>query len=209
MKKPSLLNTLYRLLRYGYRLVRGATGQGLSKLLLRANMVEYGANFRSNGVPIVDIRHPASMRMGDNVSLNNGLNYNRIGRQQRCMFVANYGGVITIGNHVGMSGTALICHCGITIGNHVLIGGNTAIYDTDFHPITAEGRRRGAHAEQAAKKPVRIEDDVFIGAHSTILKGVTIGRGAVIGAGSVVSRTVPPYEIWAGNPAKFIKAVDQ
>lgn len=49
-----------------------------------------------------------------------------------------------------------------------------------------------------------IGNDVFIGAHSTILKGVTIGDKAIIGAGSVVAKSVPAGEIWAGNPARFI-----
>ena len=53
--------------------------------------------------------------------------------------------------------------------------------------------------------PVTIGDDVFIGAHSTILKGVTIGDRAIIGACSVVTKNVPDDEIWAGNPARFIR----
>lgn len=52
---------------------------------------------------------------------------------------------------------------------------------------------------------VSIGNDVWIGAHSVILSGVTIGDGAVIGAGSVVSRDVGAYEVWAGNPAQFVK----
>lgn len=52
-----------------------------------------------------------------------------------------------------------------------------------------------------------INDNVFIGAHSIILKGVTVGRNSIIGAGSVVARNIPENEIWAGNPAKKIKDI--
>jgi acetyltransferase-like isoleucine patch superfamily enzyme len=54
---------------------------------------------------------------------------------------------------------------------------------------------------------VTIKDNVFIGAHSTILKGVTIGENAVIGVCSVITKDVPANEIWAGNPAKLISKV--
>lgn len=53
--------------------------------------------------------------------------------------------------------------------------------------------------------PVIIEDDVWVGANVTILKGVTIGRGSVIAAGAVVTRSIPPYSIAAGVPAKVLK----
>ena len=53
--------------------------------------------------------------------------------------------------------------------------------------------------------PVVIEDDVWCGANVTILKGVTIGRGSVIAAGSVVTRSIPPYSIAGGVPARVIK----
>ncbi len=52
---------------------------------------------------------------------------------------------------------------------------------------------------------VHIEEDVFVGANVIILKGVTIGRGAIIGAGSVVIKSIPPYAIAVGNPAKVVK----
>lgn len=57
------------------------------------------------------------------------------------------------------------------------------------------------------KAKVIIEHDAFIGAGCIILKGVTIGACSVIGAGSVVTKSVPPYQVWAGNPAKFIKNI--
>lgn len=52
---------------------------------------------------------------------------------------------------------------------------------------------------------VRIEDDVFIGVNAIICNSVTIGKGSIVGAGSVVTKDIPPYEVWAGNPARFIK----
>ena len=55
---------------------------------------------------------------------------------------------------------------------------------------------------------IKIEDNVFIGAKTIITKPVTIGQGAVIGAGSVVTKDIPPYEIWAGVPARFIKKIN-
>lgn len=56
-------------------------------------------------------------------------------------------------------------------------------------------------------RPVNIGKNVFVGGHVIILKGVTIGDGAIIGAGSVVTKDVPTNEIWAGNPATFVKKV--
>lgn len=52
---------------------------------------------------------------------------------------------------------------------------------------------------------IKIEEDVFIGANSIITKPLTIGKGSIIGAGSVVTKDIPPYQIWAGNPARYIK----
>ena len=67
--------------------------------------------------------------------------------------------------------------------------------------------RREFNVDMTQKKManVTIEHDAFIGAGSIILKGVTIGACSVIGAGSVVTKNIPPNEIWAGNPAKFIR----
>ncbi len=80
------------------------------------------------------------------------------------------------------------------------------LWEASFHPLTPEGRARdflaGAHA------PIVIEDDVFIGMNSLILKGVTIGRGSVVGAGSVVTRDVPAGVVVAGNPATVVRRLE-
>lgn len=52
---------------------------------------------------------------------------------------------------------------------------------------------------------VYIEEDAFIGVNTIICNSVTIGKGAIIGAGSVVTKDIPAYQVWAGNPARYIK----
>ena len=65
--------------------------------------------------------------------------------------------------------------------------------------------RQNPQTDKPSTKPVIIKQNVFIGAHSTILKGVTIGENSIIGACSVVTKNIPDNEVWAGNPAKYIK----
>ena len=180
-----------------------------TKYLFLVNGVNYGNGFESNGVPVIDINEKCQLTIGNLFRINNGLHFNRIGRQQPCFFIANYGGTISIGDNVGLSGTAIICYNQICIGNNVRIGGNTVIYDNDFHNLDFD-KRTAIREDMAtvAKKPVFIEDNVFIGAHSTILKGVTIGRNSIVGAGSVVTKNIPADQIWAGNPARFLKHIN-
>jgi acetyltransferase-like isoleucine patch superfamily enzyme len=105
---------------------------------------------------------------------------------------------------VGISSAAIICCKSISIGNNVKIGGNTVIYDSDFHSLNFASRRT-KDSDIPEMKPVIIEDDVFIGAHVTILKGVHIGARAIIAAGSVITKSIPVDETWGGNPAKRIR----
>jgi len=56
----------------------------------------------------------------------------------------------------------------------------------------------------APKSAIYIEEDVWFGCNVVVLKGVYIGKGAVIAAGAVVNKSIPPYEIWGGVPAKKI-----
>lgn len=112
---------------------------------------------------------------------------------------------ITIGNDVGVSGCTISASKSISIGDRVLIGSGTAIVDQDAHPLDPDDRRHGVG--KIGRAPVVIEDDVFIGARTIVLKGVRIGKGCTIGAGSVVVKSIPPYSIAAGNPAKVIRSL--
>jgi acetyltransferase-like isoleucine patch superfamily enzyme len=62
-------------------------------------------------------------------------------------------------------------------------------------------------ADDLGERPVIIGDDALIGCQCVILRGVTIGEGAIIGAGSVVTGDVPAMTVYAGNPARFVRAV--
>lgn len=114
-------------------------------------------------------------------------------------------GKILIGRNVLIDdSTYIMAHQRIEIGKNVKIAAFCFICDFNHK----YGDRKLAIAEQGYEtKPVVIGDNVWIGTHSIILPGVTIGRGSVIGAGSIVTRNVPANSIAVGNPAKIIKKI--
>jgi acetyltransferase-like isoleucine patch superfamily enzyme len=93
----------------------------------------------------------------------------------------------------------------IQIGNHVLMSVGVRISDYDGHPTDATERRANKPTPPELVKPVVIGDDVWIGAHAMILRGVTIGDRSIVGAGAVVTRNVPPDVVVVGNPARIVK----
>lgn len=172
-----------------------------------SNNVQF-EDFQSNGIPFVMIARGGKCSIGKNFRTNNGNLGNPIGRADKCILFVDKNATLVIGDNVGISSTAIIAHLSITIGNGVHIGGGVCIYDTDFHSLDAAIRKNSTLDHQNKKKaPVIIMDNAFIGAHSTILKGVTIGENAIIGACSVVTKNIPANQIWAGNPAKFIREI--
>ena len=176
----------------------------ITSFLFYCNNIKTGT-FRTNGVPFVSVARGGQCSIGNNLRINNTIAANPIGRIQKCSFFVEKNGILEIGNSVAMSYTAIYCSHKIIIRNNVMIGGGTCIYDTDFHPLAAVDRLND-NDEKIASGEVVIEENVFIGANCTILKGVTIGNNSIVGACSVVTKSIPPNEIWAGNPAKFIKS---
>lgn len=175
--------------------------------VLRCNGIEH-KKIRCKGIPFFSIDRESKLVLGDGFAMNNGYNGNLIGCRDRCLFVARGGGGIDIGQNVGISQTALIAHnADITIGDNVKIGGGTCIYTTDFHSIDSKCRASSDDTKHAICKPVTIGNNVFIGARCMVLKGVSIGDDSIVGAGSIVTKSIPPRQIWAGNPAKFIKSL--
>lgn len=124
-------------------------------------------------------------------------------------------GVITIGNNTCIFENSFIgSEKSIVIGNCVIISNNVKIYDNNNHPtdptIRHEMCKKGFFGPEwrwgkSKTEPIVIEDDVWIGERSTILKGVRIGRGSVVACNSVVTKNVPANCIVAGNPARVVK----
>jgi acetyltransferase-like isoleucine patch superfamily enzyme len=171
------------------------------------NDVQY-KSFRSRGVPHVSVALGSRCSFGKNLSMNNGIKGNPIGVFDKCTFFVDRGANLTIGDNLGISQAAIICHVKIVIGNNVKIGGGVSIYDTDFHSLDPVARANPVTDIKSKRSmPIHIGNDVFIGAKSLILKGVSIGDNSIIGAGSIVTKSVPANQIWAGNPARFIKDV--
>lgn len=167
------------------------------------NGIPWGRGWRMYGRPILQKHRRSVMRFGAGFSLRSSPSSNPLGPNHPVILCTwQAGAVMEIGDHFGMTGGSICAAQRIIIGNDVTIGANTTIMDTDFHPIHAQTRRSQPQAAQTA--PVRIEDDVFIGMNSLILKGVTLGEGCVVGAGSVVTRDVPAGMVVAGNPARVI-----
>lgn len=113
-------------------------------------------------------------------------------------------GIIRIGENCTINSFCFIDSDkgGLEIGDNVLIGPHVGIHGSTYN---YESREKLIIDQGIVSKGIRIEDDVWIGSHSTILDGVTIGKGAVIGAGAVVTKDIPPYSVAVGVPAKIIK----
>lgn len=195
---------LFKLIRKLFLSIYYASQTIQTYLLFYMNHVNF-KTFKTFGKPWILIARKGEMSIGADFIMNNNINANPIGCFQKCSFFVDRGAELTIGNNVGLSQTSIICHKRITIGNNVMIGGGTYIYDTDFHSLDFKIRITDADKINRVDKPVTIHDNVFIGAHCIILKGVEIGQNSIIGAGSIVTKSIPSNEIWAGNPAKFIR----
>lgn len=177
-------------------------------LILLGNNVDLGSNVRINGPIRCDVKPSGKMIISSDTKINSGQLFNPIGRNQISYFRVGHGALLEIGSNVGMSSVTIICSKEVIIRDNVKIGGNTVIYDTDFHSLNRILRlNQDFDLINAASRSILIEDGAFIGAHCIILKGSKIGLNSVIGAGSVVSGRVPANEIWAGNPARYIKSL--
>lgn len=111
-------------------------------------------------------------------------------------------GVLRIGDGVRLNyGVSVAAQREVVIGHRARIGPYVMIVDSDFHDPYLRSRRPEG-------RPVVIEDDVWIGAKASVLRGVRVGRGAIVGTGAVVTRDVEPFAVVAGVPARVVGRLD-
>lgn len=129
-------------------------------------------------------------------------------------------GSITIGDYCYIGDLTRIWSVkSIIIGNRVLISHNVNIHDSNSHPSSASRRHQQAMGifnnghtgdlDDVPSDSIVIEDDVWIGFNSTILKGVRIGRGTIVGANTLITKDIPEYSVVVGNPAVIIKKLEK
>lgn len=189
-----------------------------NKIKFKIYGVKFGSNFHVYNKLYLTFGERAELTIGNNFTFTSGGGINPLCRNKRGQIFIASGAKISIGDNSGISSSCLWAKEKITIGDYVNIGGDCIIMDTDAHNL--DWRIRGGFIRDknnvviedgasAKSAPVTIEDHAFIGTHSIILKGVTIGAHSIIAAGSVVTKSIPPDCIAGGNPCKVIKIMKQ
>lgn len=179
-----------------------STGHWLRRKLRALNSVLFTLKIKGftgiPGVAFVEGKWPSVWRDG-NVEIGRGLAVS--GRTVRTEFGAQGGARLRIGERVYINqGCSIVATVSITIGDDCLIGDFTSIMDSTFHALSS--------VEPVKFDPVVIGNNVWIGRNCLVFPGISIGDNAVIGSGSVVTRTVAPNTLVAGNPAEVIKVLE-
>ena len=188
-----------------YRFYPYTTSNIANHIRLSVKGVKYGKHLQTRGVIRICLRRHkgGSITIGDNTTILSSMMANPVSNANKTILNAFVHGQIHIGNNVGISNAVIVSYESVTIEDDVRVGANCCIWDTDHHSVYL--KERLDNDSGIISKPVLIKRGAFIGAGSNVLKGVTIGEEAVIGAGSMVTKDIPDREIWAGNPAKFIR----
>lgn len=175
----------------------------ISSFYMRCKMklagVQFSKNIKWGGIAQIE-RFPLSeITIGKGCVFNSNSIFNQRGIRHCIIQTGKIGAKIRIGNHCGFSGVSIVADCCVEIGNNVMVGANTLIGDRDDH------------SERLHTSPSNtyIGDNVFIGMHCIIMKGVSIGKNSIIGAGSIVTKNIPENVVAVGVPCKVIKALNQ
>jgi acetyltransferase-like isoleucine patch superfamily enzyme len=170
-------------------------------LNLRINRVVYGKKLRGNRCVI---KNKGRIELGDNVLLNSFPD----GELYKTGLLAHLdSALIRIGNNCALNGTIVHSRNAVTIGDNCMFGPGVVILDNASHNTSIDTVRR--RTGRIADDPVVIGNNVWVGMHSIILKGVHIGDNSIIAAGSVVTKNVPSNQVFGGNPAVFIKELNE
>jgi acetyltransferase-like isoleucine patch superfamily enzyme len=196
----------------------GVAGLGLRRALFPSMFGKSGRGVVFG--PGITVRHPRRIQLGDQVVVDAGAVLDakgtvdpglRIGSGVvvgRSCVLSCKGGRIDVGDHVNLGPFGMVLsETEVTIGAncifaahcYLVAGGNHDFSRTDIPIIQQPSLSRGG---------IHIEADVWLGARVTVLDGVTIGQGSVVGAGAVVTRSLAPYSVAAGVPARVIKRIE-
>jgi acetyltransferase-like isoleucine patch superfamily enzyme len=159
---------------------------------------------------------PANVEFGEGFYCETAQIFRKLRSKKPHAVIIGKDGHCTIGNFTLLNGALIMAEEKIEIGSHCLVSWNVGIADSDFHPLEPAQRLIDAQAlapyfknrparPKLKTAPVKIADNVWIGMNAVILKGVTIGENSVVAAGSVVTKSVEPNMVVAGNPAVVVK----
>ncbi|MBV9670389.1 MAG: acyltransferase [Acidobacteriales bacterium] len=172
----------------------------IAEPLFKAYCSDYGTGVRT-GIFVHWIQGKGDISLGDGVLFDGKCSIK---------FAARYSErpSLKVGSHSGI-GHACSFTIGkaITIGNHCRIAQGVTMFDSPGHPLDPVARRNGNPAPFEDVRPISIGNNVWIGAHSIIFPGVTIGDNSVVAMGSSVMTNVPPNSFVSGNPARVLKAL--
>lgn len=213
MNKHSLI---YRLLRKVKRVF--FPPPTAEELLLRKQqadfdfLIQHGVDTRLGyvtlyGEPIIHVGKGARIVLEEGVVLISDSEYNWAGINHPVVLSAEDGAEIIIHKGVGMSGSSIVAVERIEIGEGTMLGANTNIYDTDFHPSSLEARLIQKDIFDAPHAPVTIGKNCWIASNVTILKGVLLGENVVVSSMSLVNKGTPDNVLIGGIPAIILKEI--
>jgi acetyltransferase-like isoleucine patch superfamily enzyme len=182
------------------------------KFILRFKGIKIGKNFKCENFPKIILSKNSEFFIGNNVTFVGNVEI-RAYRNSKIFFLDNTkfddgtrlisaeNSFIEIG-HNTVIGKNTVVNAGakIKVGMNVLISGNVYLQSS------SHGTKLGKNIneQEHLKTPINISNDVWIGAHSTILPGVNIDEGAIVGANTLINENIPRFEIWGGVPGKKI-----
>lgn len=199
-----LLSFIYRKLRYAYDL-------NIEESIKSDPRIKFGDNVRILSGASVSLCKNSMVTFGDNTWFAGKIN----------TFPHNQACSVDIGKDCYIGDMSRIWAAKrIEIGDRTLIAHNVNIFDTTTHPTDKKIRYEHECIVKCNGMPsekfqtiedadVIIGDDVWIGCNSIILKGVKIGSGSIVAAGSIVTKSIPPNTMVAGNPARVVKKVEE
>lgn len=175
-----------------------------TKLCFHRHIVFEGKVYVS-GIPVFSFKENGKLILGNNVHLkSNKKSYHLHMHSPVKLMADRRDAVIEIGANTRINGSCIHAYKKIRIGKNCLIAANCQIFDGNGHDLSFPNVENRVNTTGNARE-ITIEDNVWIGANSMILPGVTIGYGSVIAAGSVVHKDIPPMCLAGGNPVVIIK----